>query len=164
MDDNTVSSVFEELALERPAFEYATTGQRFANYIIDIAVYYAFNALIGAIIGLCMALAGMQIDDIREFFANKIYITLIALMSLLIIYTLIEGATKGRSLGKLITRTMAVREDLSPITWKDALRRSLCRMIPFEPFSAFGGNPWHDQFTHTHVIKKGQFTIGEPAQ
>ncbi len=164
MEENVVSSVFEELAAEQPAFEYATQGQRFANYLIDLVVYYAFNALIGALIGMTLALSGMQLEDITEFFSNRVYTFGIAMVNMLIIYTIIEGASKGRSLGKVITRTVAVKDDFSRITWKDALMRTLCRMIPFEPFSAFGGYPWHDKYTHTHVIKKGQFTFGEPAQ
>jgi hypothetical protein len=39
------------------------------------------------------------------------------------------------------------------LTFKDALLRSLCRLIPFEVFSGFGV-PWHDSLTNTMVVKK----------
>ncbi len=156
MDEQINSSVFEELAQERKMFEYATTGQRFANYIIDTLVFYAFNYLVFFITGICMALSGMDADEIRATFDNKLILYGIVLLNMLVIYTLIEGAAKGGSLGKLITGTKAVKEDLSRITWKDAFIRTLCRMIPFEPLSALGGYPWHDQLSHTHVIKKNQ--------
>ncbi|MFI5196603.1 MAG: hypothetical protein ACHQD8_05900, partial [Chitinophagales bacterium] len=75
---------------------------------------------------------------------------------LIIIYTIIEGITKGRSLGKLITGTVAVKEDLTKITWNEAVIRSTGRLVPFEAFSALGGVPWHDKWSKTIVIKKRQ--------
>ena len=71
-------------------------------------------------------------------------------------YTVFEATTKGRTLGKFITGTQAVREDGSNITWKDAFIRSLCRLVPFEPFSTFGVLPWHDSWSKTIVIKKSK--------
>jgi uncharacterized RDD family membrane protein YckC len=59
----------------------------------------------------------------------------------------------GRTLGKLITGSKAVREDGTSLTWKDACLRSLSRMVPFEPFSALGGAPWHDRWTKTTVVR-----------
>jgi uncharacterized RDD family membrane protein YckC len=69
-------------------------------------------------------------------------------------YGLLEGISKGKTLGKLITGTRAVREDGTPISFGDAFKRTLCRIIPFEPFSAFGYKPWHDSITNTIVIKE----------
>ncbi len=63
--------------------------------------------------------------------------------------TFSEGASRGRSVGKLVTRTKVVKEDESEIS----LIRSLCRLVPFEAFSAFGGYPWHDRWSHTKVIR-----------
>jgi len=68
-------------------------------------------------------------------------------------YTFSEGASRGRSVGKLVTRTKVVKEDESEISWKDALIRSLCQLVPFEAFSAFDGYPWHDRWSHTKVIR-----------
>jgi uncharacterized RDD family membrane protein YckC len=65
-----------------------------------------------------------------------------------------RGITKGRSLGKWITGTVAVRLDGNTINWKDAFLRSLSRIVPFEPFSALGYAPWHDKWTETTVVKK----------
>ncbi len=48
------------------------------------------------------------------------------------VYTLLEGAAKGKTLGKLITGTRALKIDGSNLTWKDAFLRSLCRIVPFE--------------------------------
>ena len=67
-------------------------------------------------------------------------------------FTLFEGLTRGRTLGKLITGTYAVGMDAKPVTMKQAFQRSLCRIVPFEPFSGFG-TPWHDKWTATTVVK-----------
>jgi len=79
---------------------------------------------------------------------------LISFIVIISYYTVLEGATKGRTLGKFVTGTVAVKQDGSAITWKDAFLRSLCRLVPFEPFSALGRMPWHDKWTKTIVIKK----------
>jgi uncharacterized RDD family membrane protein YckC len=69
-------------------------------------------------------------------------------------YMLVEGSTGGRSLGKLVTRTIAVRTDEEPFRLKDAALRGLSRLIPLEPLSAFGKMPWHDRLSKTRVVQK----------
>ena len=153
MEQETIPSVFDQVA-EYPQFEYATTGNRFVNFLIDTVVYYMFNIVVLFITGAALAISGKTAEDIQEIFSNKAVPYTMALANFILLYTVIEGASKGRSLGKLVTGTVAVQESLQPITWKNALLRTLCRMIPFEAFSALGGNPWHDSLTHTTVIKK----------
>ena len=72
----------------------------------------------------------------------------------LLYYTLLEGLT-GRSLGKLVTGTKVVDANGNPPGFARALLRSLCRFIPFEPFSFLGSDTrgWHDSMTRTWVIK-----------
>ena len=67
---------------------------------------------------------------------------------------IIEALMKGKSIGKLITGTRAVRQDGYALTLRDAQLRGLCRMVPFNPFSALGNPsyPWHDRWTRTYVI------------
>ncbi len=64
-----------------------------------------------------------------------------------------EKLGHGRSLGKLVTHTVAIQKNGAPLRWRDALTRSLCRVIPFEIFSALAGYPWHDKWTNTRVVK-----------
>jgi hypothetical protein len=33
------------------------------------------------------------------------------------------------------------------------LIRTVCRFIPFEPFSALGKQPWHDLLSDTDVVR-----------
>ena len=156
MEDNTVPSVFDEMALETPMFAYATTGQRFVNFLVDYAIFYGYNILVFIVFGFCMGLSGHTGDEIREMLSDRLILYGSTIFNFLTIYTFIEAVTKGRSLGKVITRTQAVNEDLTRIKLKQAFLRSLCRLIPFEVFSGFWGYTWHDRFTKTYVIKKMQ--------
>jgi uncharacterized RDD family membrane protein YckC len=66
-------------------------------------------------------------------------------------YTILEGTT-GRTLGKLCTSTHVIKTNGRPITLRDALLRTLSRIVPFEVFTGFG-TPWHDSWTNTTVVK-----------
>ncbi|MBO9684538.1 MAG: RDD family protein [Flavisolibacter sp.] len=130
-------------------------GIRFVNYLIDVVAFYALSFLAGILFAIGAAGAGAY-DNIESSDGPGIQLGLL-LFELLIIfayYTLFEYFAKGRTLGKMATGTVVVREDGSAPTFKDAFMRTLCRFIPFEPFSALGTRPWHDSLTHTMVIKK----------
>ena len=145
---------------EEIVFEHATKTQRFVNFLIDLIVYYIFVFVAGSIFA-AVYIASYIADpaDSSSPFADPSSINVVLyLMNLLIFvlyYTIMEGALKGRTIGKLITGTVAMREDGSKLTWKNAFFRSLVRVIPFEPLVAlFTNYPWHDDFTNTVVVKK----------
>lgn len=129
----------------------ASTGQRFANYIIDIICFYAV-LFVGAMF------AAAIIPGAAEFFAgmedtNSIVDRIVSLILYGIFMALTEAIFKGRTLGKLITRTKAIRINGEPISFYDAFMRGLSRMVPFEALSGFSGHPWHDKWTDTRVVK-----------
>lgn len=71
-------------------------------------------------------------------------------------YTLMEGLF-GLTLGKWITGTRVVDEHGGPPTWRQALLRSLARLIPFEAFSVLlsedgATRGWHDRLPRTRVV------------
>lgn len=129
----------------------AEKGARFLNYIIDIVGYYLFIFLFMMLIGILNPDFFRQTGDSAD---ASLSAYVIALLSFLVYYTILEGATKGKTLGKLITNTRAVKEDGADITWSDAFKRTLSRIVPFEPFSGFSDRPWHDKWTNTIVVKK----------
>lgn len=149
-----VPSVFDEIESQRPVY-FAGTGQRFANLMVDTVAVYASIFLVSFLLGILSSIFGI---DLITFLVEVSPMAAIwrLLMSYAIYvgyYTLCEGASKGRTLGKLVTRTKVVTEDGEPISWNLAFKRSLCRIIPFETLSGFGGNPWHDSMTKTCVVK-----------
>lgn len=151
-DPNLLQDVEEQLYLEP-----ASKGLRFANYLIDVLVFYAIIFISGLIYGFMLVSKGEQIEDsvlVQDTGNAFIMQYLFAIVIIVGYYTIFEATTKGRTLGKFITGTQAIKEDGSNITWKDAFIRSLCRLVPFEPFSTFGVLPWHDSWSKTVVVKK----------
>ena len=141
-----------------PYFQYvpATQGQRALNFIVDnilmrLTLTYGTGFLVGKIF---LSIASGLIYNLVE---NKITLYLlsylIVVVDYLVYYTLFEKLFYGQTLGKLITKTKALRTDGEELTFRDALLRSLSRLVPFELFSGFGV-PWHDSWTNTMVVKK----------
>jgi len=127
---------------------YASRGQRFANYLIDVIASVFFCFLTGAGLAILVESGGGDGNAIFEGLQGYV----ISYSVIIAYFTLFEGLTRGRTLGKLITGTYAVGMDAKPVTMKQAFQRSLCRIVPFEPFSGFG-TPWHDKWTATTVVK-----------
>jgi uncharacterized RDD family membrane protein YckC len=138
-------------------YEEASTGQRLLNLIIDVLVLnYGVGLLTGFAFG--MLLLALSPESAERFVTgglldNFLLYYLLGSINYLLYYTFCEKVFGGRTLGKLITGTRALRNDGGALTLKDAFLRSLCRIVPFEPFSALGGYPWHDRWTNTMVVK-----------
>ena len=150
-----------QLFAEDFLIERADKGQRLANYIIDLIFVYVIIFVVGFIVGI-FYYSSRSIEQYNEYTptsgnqdgAVQLLLYLAFLVSFIIVYTLLEGGLKGKTIGKYITKTRAVKLDGSKITWKDALLRSLSRIVPFEPFSGLGDNLWHDSWTNTMVVKE----------
>ncbi|WP_143307765.1 RDD family protein [Chitinophaga vietnamensis] len=122
---------------EEPVLEHATKGQRFANYLID---YF-----------LIVILCACMMIFMGEFWEkNSILTTIIIAFPY---YFIMEVATRGRTLGKFITRTRAVNENGEDMSLGQVLGRTLSRLVPFDNFSGLGTAPWHDKWSGTIVIK-----------
>lgn len=138
-------------------YEEASVGQRLINHIIDIIALYAIAYAIGIGIGIAIVLSGAAYSTGDEPGKADPSFQLLLLLGGYVFYVLFmavsEKLGKGKSLGKLVTRTIVIRDDGAAFTWKDAFLRSLSRTVPFEPFSAFSGYPWHDKWTNTRVVK-----------
>jgi uncharacterized RDD family membrane protein YckC len=68
-------------------------------------------------------------------------------------YTLFEAATKGKTIGKLITGTRAINIDGTPISFSRACLRSLYRFPLLDIVALVGRPPAHDTLSRTVVIK-----------
>lgn len=139
-------------------YERASTGQRFVNWLIDnLLMRYGLSYVTGTAVGYFLAY--LFPDYARKIFYEKsnadllLLAYVIGIFNYLIYYTICEKAFKGYTLGKLISGTRAVREDGSELTFKNALLRTLSRLVPFELLSGFGFRPWHDSWTETTVVK-----------
>ena len=131
-------------------------GLRFVNYLIDVIAVYAIASIVGILFAVAALGAGTYDEEGTIDSGGTIQLLLLVVWLAIIFgyYVLLEYFAKGRTLGKMATGTMAVKEDGSNLSFKDAFLRTLCRFIPFEFISAFGYRPWHDSLTGTLVIKR----------
>lgn len=130
--------------------QQASVGKRFANHLVDMIVFFVVAIIILAL------LIGMHVMDAD---ANELQIRLLYFVFYGLWQGTLEAIFKGKTLGKVFTRTRAVNEDGSRISIKTAYLRGLSRLVPFEAFSAFGGYPWHDRWTQTYVIDQTRSII-----
>ncbi len=126
----------------------ASTGKRFLNYLIDVIAYY----FVVIVIVMGTMFSGNQ-SIAEEAASESLLANVFALLLFFAYYTVMEATFDGKTLGKFITRTRAVRDDGSALGWDKAALRSICRFIPFEPFSLLGGGRgWHDSIAKTVVV------------
>ena len=120
----------------------ASTGQRAGAFVLDFLFYLAS----AFVVGIVLAVAGLAslVEGMDE---NLVGLLLYAL------YYIIQEAQGGRTLGKVIMGTKAVSEDGSPLRFAQAVKRTLCRLIPFEALSFLAvERGWHDSMSGTRVV------------
>lgn len=134
----------------------ADAGKRFWNFVIDLVLFYVIIFLLSVVLLLISPSSLAWLAEDSTGFALGDH--LISLICYGIYMFIIEAVFKGKSLGKLITRTRAVNLDGSRISVSTALARGFSRAVPFCPFSAFGTpcDPWQDRWTDTMVIDERQ--------
>jgi len=156
MDQQNDTGLLQEIEKEMYV-DPVSPGVRFVNYIVDQLAMLVFLFVITFIWVAVSVGKGQKPEDLiiaQRTTQGQLISYLVAIIITLLYYTIYEGATKGRTFGKMVTGTIAIKEDGRPFTFKDAFLRSLCRLIPFEALSALGYRPWHDSFTKTAVVKK----------
>jgi hypothetical protein len=119
----------------------ATQLLRFANDILDRAIFIISLLFIGILLRLPPIIAG--------------WVTLF----LLFIYYFAFEAIWQRTPAKFITGTKVINADGSKPSIAKIVKRSLIRFIPFEDFSFLGDKVygWHDRWSQTFVIRAKRF-------
>ena len=139
-------------------------GTRFGNYILDSIALYIISIPVKYLPFMVAAQQRMQ-ETIKEAAANKDFGAIFAAswdvmklsipigIAIGIIYFAVMEFSFGKTLGKMITKTKVVMADGSKPTFGTIFIRTLCRHIPFEPFSFLGGPVgWHDSISKTRVV------------
>jgi uncharacterized RDD family membrane protein YckC len=149
----TTEQFSEDLLIEEESYVRASTGKRLGNYLIDLVVFYFLVLL------LSFVLAMLSPTAMENLFNEDSGSSFILNISFLVLYALymgaIEAVLKGKSIGKLLTKSRAVNLDGSQISSSKAFARGFSRAVPFCVFSAFGNpsNPWQDRWTDTMKVK-----------
>jgi uncharacterized RDD family membrane protein YckC len=138
-------TISPQLVGEAEYQQEASTGQRFANLLLDYVGYM----IVSMGLGIMMGIAG-GFDWIDGPLGN-----VFGLVVMFGYYAFFE-ATLGRTPGKLLTRTRVVDVAGGPASFGQILGRTAARFVPFEPFSFFGStHGWHDRWSNTRVIRAG---------
>lgn len=126
----------------------ASNQKRLTNYLIDAACFFVVMILI--LIGIIF----VQPDLFDQLTADTFLSRIIFIFLYSTFIGIVEGLGKGKTLGKIITRTRAVNIDGTSISFNTAFFRGMCRAVPFNAFSGLGMpcKPWHDRWTNTLVI------------
>lgn len=138
----------------------AGKSRRLFNYVIDFFAMYIIIfilAMLAAFIAVAFELDDMLIWMQSEISPLQSYSIAICL---LILYFGICETLSSRTLGKLITGTKVVMADTGAKPTSDViLRRTLCRLIPFEAFSFLGeySKGWHDSISGTAVVNAKKY-------
>lgn len=118
----------------------APKGKRLANYLIDRFI-------------LMLSLGTIMVFIPILTVGNTLQNYLLGAIFTIVYYSALETSLSGKSLGKYLTKTRAINADGSKMDSNTVLKRSLCRIIPFEAFSFLGDEGWHDSLSKTIVIE-----------
>lgn len=134
---------FEENGKEYVYLVKADSGKRFLNLLVDLIVsilifYPMFEALI---------------YTHPQYFASEAYMLLASSIRLIIYYSFYE-AVLGATPGKLLTETRVTNEDGTQPSFGSIFIRTVSRLVPFEAFSFFANDGWHDKWSNTIVVKE----------
>lgn len=136
----------------------ADKGLRFVNLLIDLIFFFLVVFGLGFVAGIILYFINPystffeDLENLNPFLDRILTSILLALY-----YFAIETLTKGRSIGKYITGTQVVTLWGEIPSKETFLKRSFCRIIPFETFSFLGENGWHDSIPKTAVVVKKSF-------
>ena len=87
---------------------------------------------------------------------NQLFVYLIVYITTILYYLLFEFYT-GKTIGKLITKTIVVNENGNKPSFNSILWRTLSRIIPFDGLSFLGSSSgWHDNLSKTIVINSNK--------
>lgn len=141
LDEN----ILESQVLGEEQYQIAPIGKRFGNYLIDMIVLWIIGAIIQYII---IGPMNVNVKDI----GTNLGLFMIQILVMVLYFTVFESYN-GKTIGKMITGTRVLNIDFTKPSAETILKRSLCRIIPFEPFSYLGStNGWHDSIMETTVV------------
>ena len=161
-DDNPYRSPASAVAEVHAAQAMVDAGKwrRFFNLVLDqiaiIVVVFAMT-LIAVVAG---GDAALEWIEGMGFWREQ----LLGIGLMVAYYSVMEGLF-GLTIGKWITGTRVVDERGGPPSWRQAVLRSLARLIPFEAFSVLFGEDgavrgWHDSLPRTRVVMRSSLQGG----
>ena len=143
----------------------ANKWKRFANYLIDITIFYIFILISSSLVFIILYFIGNLTGNFELFYSleetlnnvNPLLDRIISILLYGLFMFFVEYLSKGRSIGKLITGTMVITYDAEKPDRNTYLKRNFSRCVPFDQLSFFGAYGWHDKWSRTTVVNKKEF-------
>jgi uncharacterized RDD family membrane protein YckC len=118
---------------------------RFVHFIVDIIAFLVVYAIIGTLFQFVFSIEGNEYLLLFWF---------LMLFSFVLYFSVMEFKFQ-KTLGKFITKTKVVTLNGEKPSINDIMRRTFCRLIPFDRLSfLFMENGIHDGLSNTRVIKE----------
>ena len=142
--DDKTREFYETIILSAKSnqlFSYVPLKIRFFHLLIDYIGFYLFFYLAFKLLGYGDYIRSSNMDLLTPVFY--------------FVYFFFMELVYGKTVGKFITKTKVVDYKKQKPKTNQILIRSLCRLIPFEPFSFFFGERpigWHDTLSKTYVV------------
>ncbi|MBS1595326.1 MAG: RDD family protein [Bacteroidetes bacterium] len=127
-------------------------GPRFAHYLADTFCFYFLLAIIQIPMEALAALLSGQSAIASAFDV----FTSLSVFALYPIYYAVSEHLWHRTPGKFLTDSYVIDEYGNKPSLRVTLLRTVCRLVPFEPFSCLGdpSRGWHDSWSNTWVVTK----------
>ena len=166
-DDNPYRSPASVVAEVHVAQSMVDAGKwrRFFNLVLD----YIAILLIVFVSTIVAIIAGGE-GVVRWMDGMGAWQELLLRIAVLLAYYIVMEGMFGLTIGKWITCTRVVDERGGPPTWRQAVLRSLARLIPFEAFSVLFSDDgvargWHDSLPRTRVVMRSSLhPTGRPTR
>lgn len=150
IDTTTIEQVKLDLttkAEEQKQFDdkKVTATTRFINFIVDTIAFFIVAIILSYILDLFVSTTDQSV------------MTMVAYLMFAIgffgYYVFMETKYQ-KTIGKFITKTTVVTKDGSKPEVGDIVRRTFCRLLPFDRVSfLFTQNGFHDRLSNTTIIK-----------
>lgn len=143
----------EKKAIQLP-FVKASIGDRLLNYLFD--TFFVILIFSPYIFGLAKSREFRDsINELGSEIGENILFLLFIAIGRIIYYLLSEGIFHI-SPAKALTETQVYATSENKLNFTTITGRTFIRLIPFEAFSFFGKNGWHDELSNTTVLKNKQ--------
>lgn len=142
-------------------FRESSKNKRFLNNLIDSIVHYLLVIALSTIFGAGLGFSG-NVEVLEDENTITIFSYLLSFLIYFLYFSVFEYYSKGKTVGKYITKSRALREDGSIMSFSECALRSICRFIPFDRLSFVGSDRgWHDRFSKTMVVEDDGFLLSE---
>lgn len=140
--DNIVIELTNESEVQNQLTdESVSTSTRFIHFVVDTIAFYILSIFLFMILHFIVNITNDAIN----------YVVLI--MAFFLYYVYMETKYQ-KTIGKFITNTKVVNIDGSKPESSEIVRRTFCRLIPFDRLSfLFSSNGFHDRLSETKIIK-----------